>query len=432
MPAANVGAQQPIAQARSDMIARRECLSFVGQIGAAGLVLATPLGTAAELGDRSRMPQRVRDVIHDYEEQGFHRTGTAVDRISGEWLAGQVREIGLDPMLDDFELSRVDPIDASVIVNGRKIEGLPLFDGGFTSSEGIRGRMGNLNSDAPIGLTEIAPNAADSGALGEARRQGRHLAIVAVTHGDRPGFCPSNADSFRHPFGPPVLQVSSEEAPFLVDCARQGLQAMLTAHVERAQAQSFNVTTIISGTKKGMAPVVVMTPRSGWWSCASERGGGIACWLEIMRAMRDARPRRDILFVASSGHEIGYRGIEVFIDRQPEIVKGARGWIHLGANIGAAQGSGNLLQASDDEMEMIIAEAMMMAGLQVNRRAPRGRVPAGEAGNVHRGGGRYLSVIGRNELFHNPKDRGPEAVDLRVMVRFAGALAIVTKTLATA
>jgi hypothetical protein len=182
------------------------------------------------------MQQRIRDVIHGYEEQGFHRTGTAVDRASGEWLAGQVRVIGLDPMLDNFEISRVDPIDASVIVKGRKVEGLPLFDGGFTSSEGIRGHMGNLNSDAAIGLTEIAPNAADSGALGDARRQGRHQAIVVVTHGARPGFCPSNADSFLRPFGPPVLQVSSEEAPFLVDCARQGSEAVLTTHVERAQA----------------------------------------------------------------------------------------------------------------------------------------------------------------------------------------------------
>jgi hypothetical protein len=202
MPAANVRAQQPIAQARSDIIARRECLSFVGQIGAAGLVLATPLGTAAESGDRFGMPQRVRDVIRDYDEQGFHRTGTAVDRISGEWLAGQVREIGLDPMLDDFELSRVDPIDASVIVNGRKIEGLPLFDGGFTSSQGIRGRIGNLDSDATIGLTEIAPNAADSGALGEARRQGRHLAIVAVTHGDLPDFALATRIAFDTPLAP--------------------------------------------------------------------------------------------------------------------------------------------------------------------------------------------------------------------------------------
>jgi hypothetical protein len=377
------------------------------------------------------MQQRVRDVIRDYQEQGFHRTGTAVDRISGEWLAGQVREVGLDPMFDNFEISRVDPIEASVIVNARKVAGLPLFDGGFTSSEGIRGHMGNLNSDATIGLTEIAPNAADRGALGEARRRGQHQAIVVVTHGDRPGLCPSNADSFLHPFGPPVLQVSSEEAPFLVDCARQGLEAMLTTQVERTQAQSFNLTTTISGTNKGMAPLVVMTPRSGWWSCASERGGGLACWLEIMRAMRDAKPRRDILFVASSGHEIGYRGIAAFIERLPEIVKGARAWLHLGANIGAAQGPGNVLQASDDEMEMIIAEAMMTAGLQVNRRAPRGRVPGGEAAAVHRGGGRYISLIGYNELFHNPKDRWPEAVDLRVIVDFASTVAIVTKTLAT-
>jgi hypothetical protein len=136
------------------MITRREYLSFAGQIGAAGLVSSTPLAAAAQLGDRSGMQQRIGDVIHGYEEQGFHRTGTAVDQISGEWLAGQVREIGLDPMLDNFEISRVDPIDASVIVNGRKVEGLPLFDGGFTSSEGIRGHIGNLNSDLTIGLTE--------------------------------------------------------------------------------------------------------------------------------------------------------------------------------------------------------------------------------------------------------------------------------------
>src|SRR5581483_286690 len=121
-------------------------------------------------------------------------------------------------------------------------------------------------------------------------RQGRHRAMVVVTRGARPGFCPSNADSFLHPFGPPVLQVASDAAPFLADCARQGADARLTAHVERKQAQAFNVVAAMAGTDKSAAPVVVMTPRSGWWRCASERGGGLACWLEIMRAARDARP----------------------------------------------------------------------------------------------------------------------------------------------
>ena len=350
----------------------------------------------------------------------------------GTWLADEVRQIGLEPTLEEFSLSRVDPVGASIAVNGRRIEGLPFFDGGFTGSGGIEGPLGTLDSDASIGLAEIPPNASETGALGDARRQNRHRAIVVVTRGARPGFCPSNADSFVRPFGPPVLQVTSEEAPFLGDCARQGAKALLTVHAERVQAKAFNVIAVVPGATKGAAPLVVMTPRSGWWSCASERGGGLACWLEIMRAMRDAEPARDVLFVASSGHELGHLGLDAFIERRPGLVPAAKAWIHLGANIGAAQGPGNILQASDDEMESLMAEAMTRAGLRIDRRLPRGAVPLGEAVNVHRGGGRFISIIGNNDLFHNMNDQGADAVDLNVIERFAGAFARVATSLASA
>jgi len=372
--------------------------------------------------------QRIGDIIQAYAEQGFHRTGTAVDHSSGDWLANQIRQIGLAPMLEEFSLSRVDPVSASLVVNDRKIDGLPLFDGGFTRSP-VGGPLGPLGSDAPIGLTEIPPNAAETGALGEARRHDRHQAMVVVTRGARSGFCPSNADSFLRPFGPPVLQVASGEAPFLADCARQGARAVLTAQVERVPAQAFNVVATISGTDRSAAPLVVMTPRSGWWWCASERGGGLACWLEIMRAVHDARPLRDVLFVASSGHELGHLGLDDFMARRSGLVRAAKTWIHLGANIGAAQGPGNHLQASDDEMESTMADAMAQAGLRIDRRLPRGAVPRGEAENVHRGGGRYISIIGSNDLFHNTGDRGLDAVDLATIERFAGAFAAVATTL---
>ena len=377
------------------------------------------------------MQRRIGSVIRAYEEQGFHRTGTAVDRISGDWLANEVRQMGLEPMCEEFSLSRVDPVEASLVVNDRKIEGLPFFDAAFTGPAGIAGLLGNLNSDASIGLTEIPPNAAAADALGDARRQNRHQAIVVITRGARPGFCPSNAESFLRPFGPPVLQVTSEEAPFLADCARRGANARLTAHVERAQAQAFNVIAVVSGTNKSIAPLVVMTPRSGWWRCASERGGGLACWLEIMRATRDAKSVRDVLFVASSGHELGHLGIDTFIERRTGLVSAAKAWIHLGANIGAAQGPGNNLQASDDEMESMMAEALTKAGLRIDRRLARGAVPRGEAENVHRGGGRYISIIGNNDLFHNVGDRGAEAVDLEAIERFARAFAVVATSLAS-
>jgi len=374
---------------------------------------------------------RIGTVIRAYDEQGFHRTGTEVDRRSGDWLANEVRQIGFEPVFEEFSLSRVDSLLAYIEVDSRKIEGLPLFDGGFTDAAGVMGKLGNINSDAAIGLTEIPPNAAETGALGDARRQNRHQAIVVTTRGGRRGFCPSNADSFLRPFGPPVLQVASDEAAFLADCARQGAKAVLTAHAERVQAKAFNVTTVVPGTDKSLAPLVVMTPRSGWWWCASERGGGVACWLEIMRAVCAARPVRDVLFVASSGHELGHLGLDSFIDRRPGLVPAAKTWIHLGANIGAAHGPGNNLQASDDEIESTMAEAMTEAGLAIDCRHPRGAAPRGEAENIHRRGGRYISIIGNNDLFHNASDRGADAVDVKIIERFAKAFAMVARLLAS-
>ena len=378
------------------------------------------------------MQQRIGAVIRAYEEQGAHRTGTEVDRASGDWLANEVRAIGIEPAREEFALDRVDPVVASLTVNGRTIEGLPLFDGAFTSPAGITGALGSLDGAAPIGLTDIAPNASETGALGDARRRNRHQAIVVITRGPRPGFSPSNADSFLRPFGPPVLQVASEEGPFLAECAQQGAKAVLTAHAQRVPANAFNVTAVVAGTDRNASPLMVMTPRSGWWSCASERGGGLACWLEIMRAIRDAKPVRDVLFVASSGHELGHLGLDDFIARRGGIVPGAKAWIHLGANIGAAQGPANILQASDDAMENLMADAMTGAGLGIDRRLARGETPRGEALNVHHGRGRYISIIGSNDLFHNPADRGPDVVDLAVIERFAHAFAKVATLLARA
>ena len=143
------------------------------------------------------------------------------------------------------------------------------------------------------------------------------------------------------------------------------------------------------------------------------------------------KPARDVLFVASSGHELGQLGIEIYAQRRPELIKHSRAWIHFGANIGAAQNPGNTIQASDDEMERLLTERMQAAGIGINRKVPRGTVPGGEAGVVHRGGGRYMSIIGSNALFHNPLDRGPDAADPAMIARFAEVFTSVAKTLAS-
>jgi hypothetical protein len=401
------------------MLTRRDWLRMTTLSAAAWL--RAPADSARET--------RIRRVIEAYESQGIHRTATDVDRASAEWLSQEVRATGLAPALESFLIQRVDLIETSIIVNGRRIEGVPFFDGGFTDAEGVRGRLGPLGGGTEIGFTVVAPTVGVAGVLGEARRTMRHRAIVCVTRGGRPGLSLNNAESFLDPFGPPVLQVSSEENRFLDDCVSRQSEAQIVAHVKRTPAQALNVTATIGGANRN-EPLIVMTPRSGWWTCGSERGGGLACWLELMRELRANRAPRDIVFVASSGHELGFLGIKAFIEQRPGIAARSAGWIHFGANIGAAQDPGNTLQASDDRLETLEAEAMTAAGLGIDRRIPRGAAPGGEAGEVHRGGGRYVSIIGRNALFHNPADRGPEAVDINAISRFADAFTTIAKALA--
>src|SRR5215203_3405130 len=121
---------------------------------------------------------QVLSIVREYADQGYHRTGTAVDRISAEWLADRVRRIGLSPSLEPFSVRRVDPITACVIAGGRRVNGLPLFDAAFTDAEGVRGPLGRMQDATPIGLAESIPTAAGSGAILDIRRQHRHRALV--------------------------------------------------------------------------------------------------------------------------------------------------------------------------------------------------------------------------------------------------------------
>lgn len=390
--------------------------------------LGTPAPVAPGARDMDDVARRASRLIRAFEAQGYHRTATTVDAQSGDWLAEQIRQIGLTPRLEPFAVERIDLATSELIVSepadgqSRRIEGIPLFDGEFTDERGVAGRLGPLGSPTEIGLTDTAVNAAGRGALGEARRSGRHKAIVAVTRARRGvGLCPSNADDFRTPFGPPVLQVSNEHEAWLREKAARGSQVRVVAHVARSSTSANNVTAVLGGTDPSLAPFIVMTPRSGWYWCASERGGGLASWLEIMRVLRPLALPRSVLFVASSGHELGHLGIDAFIERRPDIATSAAGWLHLGANIGAAIDPGITLQASHDDLDAALTQALSAVGLEVTQRNPRDRIPSGEAEAVHRRGGRYVSMIGGNGVFHHLDDRGPTVVNPTAIAKCAAA-----------
>jgi hypothetical protein len=368
---------------------------------------------------------RVARIIDAYDAQGFHRTATEVDRQSARWLAGAATQAGAEVRLDAFSLGRIDIRSAFIEAGGRRVEGVPFFDGSFTDAGGVTGR---LNTEIALVTIDTAGISSEGASLAALRRSGSHRAIVAVTNGAHPGLSLSNAGSFSAPYGAPVLQLGSNEAQWLNEQAAAGHEVRVVVDAARTPAEAINVVATVEGRDGALAPVVIMTPRSGWWHCAAERGGGLACWLDAVRAVAAAKPARSLVAIASSGHELGHLGLDAYLAGHPGLVKRAT-WIHLGANIGAAQGAARL-QASDDAIEKLADGALSRAATVVRQRVPRGTRPSGEARNIHDAGGRYVSLLGSGPFFHNVADRWPVAVDVAAAGRFAEAFADLAVTLA--
>jgi hypothetical protein len=374
---------------------------------------------------------RLGRVVRDYDAQGIHRTATDVDDASAHWLAGQLQAIGVEAKLEAFPIHRIDLEDTFLDIDARRIGGVPLFDAGFTQSTGISGRLGPVGSNAEIGLFEASPQDASDrpGPLRQAL-DGSHKAVVIVTRGGRAGLSLINASRFLAPSGVPALQVSSVEADWLRERAAAGVSAQLVASATRRPADAFNVVGRIPGSDPAAAPLVVMTPRSGWWTCAGERAGGIAAWLEAARAIVAAKPVRDVHFLASSGHELGQIGLDAYLEHRAALVGQAKLWLHYGANIGAGQQI--RLQSADADAQSLGVTALAGQRLTASQIVPPGTAPAGEAGTIFHRHGRYLSLQGDNPLFHNPADRWPEAVDVILATRQALAFATLAAQLATA
>ena len=376
---------------------------------------------------------RIARVIRDYDAQGDHRTGSPVDAQSGLWLSDRVDDAGIVPELEWMGVPTVVSQAAFLEINGRRIDGVPLYDGGVTPPEGIIGTFGGSGTTSDIGLAYAGPQIPP--AFVEYRRTTTQKAIVTVTggpdNGVPDGLALMNAPSFVDPFGPPVLQVASQHREMLQQAASDGASAKFVLHVTKRPEEVFNVTATLLGSQPGLAPLLVMTPRSGWWTCASERGGGIAVWLEMIRAMASGPPPlRTIVFLASTGHELGHYGLHEFIRTRSRLLTSAIAWIHLGANFGAAIGGDPLLQTSSGELQRLAADELATAGVRAPRQRPIGEAPAGEAAAVFEGGGEYISILGSNGLFHHPHDRWPTAVDVAALVRYAAAFTGISNKLA--
>ncbi|MEM7363558.1 MAG: M28 family peptidase [Pseudomonadota bacterium] len=375
------------------------------------------------------MQSDIARIIGAYSAQGVHRTGTETDIESAHWLASEVRRAGLEPLLTSFVFDRFDPIDGHVEVAGQRIQGIPFYDC-EPGQDHIKGRLVRYGEPGDVAVIE-AMSLAESNPVVEMRGTEDYEALVVVTPEGMPeaGIALANAEKFGAPYGKPALQVARQHLPRLTAAIESGEAIAFRYAFEHIPATGINVGARLNGRDASQAPMVVMTPRSGWWQCASERGGGLVAWLEIMRTLTSEGSDRDVIFTANTGHELGHLGYHHFIENRLDLEVNARAWIHLGANFAAPPPAPIRLQMSHPALQAMVRECADESGL-TDYMEVIGRRPGGEARSIYDAGGRYVSMVGGNPLFHHPDDIWPEAVDTEKTERACRLMVAVSRALA--
>jgi len=349
----------------------------------------------------------LRGWIEEYARLGWHRTGSPGDEATSRWLLRHLRDCGIAAAPVAFSFTRFAWHEAAVFVGPARIEGTPLYDAGSTGPEGVAG-------DFP--LLEDPDTAALESALDV---QGGAEGLIVVT-GDPEGCVRlQNAERMDRPWPIPVLQVARRDAEPVLQAARTGAALRLVIDGERLSGEASNVVADIPAAG-AEDTVVLMTPKTGWFGCAAERGGGIAIALALAQAAAAMPGRRKHLRVLfTGGHELGHRGLLAYLAQSPELRDEAAFWLQLGASIGAREASNMRVFARDAALRGWFPEVLQRHGAGPVALAPADLRPHGESREVF--DRPFVSLAGRHPCFHSPRDLPERTVDAESVARYARA-----------
>ena len=374
-------------------------------------------------------PGRIEARIQAFEDFGVHRTGWPADDHTTSWLIDELAAAGVDAQPERFAFPRVEVRSAEVRVGAERIEGVPLHDAGFTDAGGIDGEICEDTDDDPFGKIVLATSML-RGASEWADRElparvdeltDRGCVALILPQGDRDGeIVVRNARRIDSPQPLPVLQIARRDAATLQSQIVIRGEVDFEADGERLRSNATNVIATIDGADPEAAPIGIVTPKSGWYTCAAERGGGIAIFLALAESLGASQPRRTVHLLASSGHELDFYGFRAYARVHRAHVTGAAAWLHLGASIGAREAH-PVVAASDEPLNDVLMQALAAEQIEPSEWRAPGPSLGGEALVASELGARYVSFLGGHPYFHSPNDVVAKAVDADNVARWARA-----------
>ena len=286
-----------------------------------------------------------RDVVR-YDEIGIHRTGTPGDHATSTWVAEELKNAGYDVRLNTYPLRQFMLQEVSLRVDGEEIACFPFWYPLDTGEDPLEGRLAHLDegarsnalrgriayAEAPernwrLDIEKMVEKAVRAGAVG----------LVVMIPGPSGGPLAQNAPAPHNqtPHAIPALIVGRKSAAAMRKAANERAPARLV--IRGRDVQQAESSNVVATLKRGDRWLVVTTPLSGWFTCAGERGPGVALFLGLARwaAARDGE--HSLMFLGNTGHELDQVGAHHTLEGSAPPPDDVAMWIHLGASITARE-----------------------------------------------------------------------------------------------
>lgn len=309
---------------------------------------ALPFSAAAAAmpaGERSRA--MIEADLQRYVGFGLKPAGGPGDTACGEWLAGELQAAGYAVERQTFSAPFFETARAELACGEATAPVHPQPIVVPTGPEGVAGPLVRIDAAGrfsgsmagAIALADLAfarwSSMLSPGARGPVEKAfaAGAKAVVAITNGPTGKVIALNADGRKPMFAGPVALLAPEQAQPLLTAAIERREARLVLEGQGGRRPAFNfVGRLDRGRGRWLA---ISTPRSGWFTCAAERGPGVACWLDLARWAPKALPGFDLAFICNTGHEYEYLGAAEAMKAIAPPPAATRFWLHLGANVAA-------------------------------------------------------------------------------------------------
>lgn len=412
--------------------------AFLG--GTAALPLA-----AAGFPLAAQASASIAEDLNRYIGFGSKPAGGPGDIACGEWLAGELARAGFAVERQGVSVPFFEPERCELASGTARATVWPQPIVRPTPAEGIAAPLVRVDADGhaaaslagAIALVDLPFGRWSTATAPRIRRPieaafaAGARAAVAITNGPTGKVIALNADGRAPMFAGPVALLAPENAAPFLAAAMRGERATLHVTGRGGRRPAFN---LIGRIDRGRGRwLVVSTPRSGWFACAGERGGGVAAWLSLARWAGAGAPGFDVAFICNSGHEYEYLGAEEMLREIAPRPAETAFWLHLGANLAArdwheAVGGFRPLPGSDSQRYLVVSPSLLAAARRefaglAGFEAPYASdvLSAGELANIIAAG--YPLVAGHFGIhrFHHVADDDARCVSADEVARATAA-----------